>query len=187
MAAGLRVLNITSVPTATLEGDARRASSLMANRQSDVLVVIYPIGSYIADVLPGTWSPDGNPEHGASFAKFERVISQEQVEVMLGEIQTWMAAHNCIDLEHRNDQLAVYRLWMEGGADASSQIALCGDVRLVMMAVPDDMPDWDMHQFLVHELYHAFQHDLEERQCQEDGRMMFVEGAAEYFGYFLTE
>ena len=85
MAAGLRVLNITSVPTATLEGDATRASSLMANRQSDVLVVIYPIGSYIADVLPGTWSPDGNPEHGASFAKFERVISQEQVEVMLGE------------------------------------------------------------------------------------------------------
>ena len=64
-AAGLRVLNLTSVPTATLEADATRASSLMANRQSDVLVVIYPVGSYIADVSPGTWSPDGNPERGS--------------------------------------------------------------------------------------------------------------------------
>ena len=159
----------------------------MANRQSDVLAVIYPVGSHISDVSPGAWSPDGNPEHGKSFAKFERVISQEQVEAMLDEIQTWMAAHNCIDAEHRNHQLAEYRLWMEGGADVSSQIPLCGDVRLVMMAVPDGMPDWGLHQFLVHELYHAFQHDLEERQCQEDGRMMFVEGAAQYFGYFLTE
>ena len=106
---------------------------------------------------------------------------------MLGEIQTWMAAHNCIDVEHRNDQLAGYRLWMEGGADASTQIPLCGDVRLVMMAVPEDMLDWNLHQFLVHELYHAFQHDLEGRQCQEVGRMMFVEGSAQYFGYFLTE
>ena len=33
--------------------------------QSDVLVVIYPVGSYIADVSPGTWSPDGNPERGS--------------------------------------------------------------------------------------------------------------------------
>jgi hypothetical protein len=106
---------------------------------------------------------------------------------MLDEIQTWMASHNCIDAEHRNHQLAEYRLWMKGGADVSSQIPLCGDVRLVMMAVPDGMPDWGLHQFLVHELYHAFQHDLEERQCQEGGRMMFVEGAAQYFGYFLTE
>lgn len=186
-AGGLRLFNLTSMPTATLEADAARASSLMANRQSDVVAVIYPVGSHIADVSPGAWSPDGNPEHGKSFAKFERVISQEQVEAMLDEIQTWMAAHNCIDAEHRNHQLAEYRLWMEGGADVSSQIPLCGDVRLVMMAVPDGMPDWGLHQFLVHELYHAFQHDLEERQCQEDGRMMFVEGAAQYFAYFLTE
>ena len=186
-AAGLRLFNLTSVPTATLEADAVRASSLMANRQSDVLAVIYPVGSHIADVSPGAWSPDGNPEHGKPFAKFERVISQEQVEAMLDEIQTWMAAHHCIDAEHRNHQLAEYRLWMEGGADVSSQMSLCGDVRLVMMAVPDGMPDWGLHQFLVHELYHAFQHDLEERQCQEDGRTMFVEGAAEYFAYFLTE
>jgi len=76
-AAGLRLFNLTSVPTATLEADAARASSLMANRQSDVLAVIYPVGSHIADVSPGVWSPDGNPEHGKSFAKFERVISQE--------------------------------------------------------------------------------------------------------------
>ena len=186
-AARLRLLNLTSVPTATLEADAARASSRMANRRSDVLAVIYPIGSHIADVPRSTWSPDGNPEHGKPFSKFERVISQEQVESTLGEIETWMASHNCIDAEHRNHQLAEYRLWMEGGADASSQITLCHDVRLVMMAIPDGMPDWDLHQFLVHELYHAFQHDLEERQCQEVGRMMFVEGAAQYFAYFVTE
>ncbi|HCU73680.1 MAG TPA: hypothetical protein DGO43_07720, partial [Chloroflexi bacterium] len=185
--AGLRLLNLTSWPTATLKADADRASSLMAKRQSDVWAVIYPVGAHIADVSPGTWSPDGNPEHGKPFAKFERVISQDQVEALLGEIHTWMASHGCIDSEHRNHQLAEYRLWIEGGADVSTQIPLCADVRLVMMAVPEGMPDWDLHMFLVHELYHAFQHDLEGRECQDVGHMMFVEGAAQYFGYFLTE
>ncbi len=56
------------------------------------------------------------------------------------------------------------------------------------------MPTWDLQNFLLHELYHAFQRDIEsecndiiDRQGRGEHVHAVVEGAADYFTYFTAD
>ena len=64
-----------------------------------------------------------------------------------------------------------------------------------MMAIRETNPTWDRQRFLVHELYHAFQHDIE-GDCNDiiersGGRGehtgVVVEGGADYFTFFVAD
>lgn len=192
------LINLTDRKDEDYQDWTAQAESLIVDRQSDILTVVYPVGKFVREARDDEWT--------MPFNVHERIITQDQVESLLSQIENWMKRYPCIDKELRQEELTEYRKYFEKGGDTSTQRTLCKNARLLLMAMPqftgnssedERMPDWDAHYFLVHELYHAFQQDLfPPEDCQEKveraidesphGGFNMVEGGADYFAYFLT-
>ncbi|MDG2428327.1 MAG: hypothetical protein P8M16_07850 [Acidimicrobiales bacterium] len=181
------VLNVSDFDTDDTRYWADFASSKMANRRSNVLVFIYPIGENIG---PEDWERFDKP-----FTSNEVLMTPSEIEELLNRIQTWMENDSCLsrDPRLRQEELVMYRSWLEGGADASSQLDLCRETRVVAMGVRNDQPIADYQHLLVHELYHAFQQDLANEPCRDSAErnpnsnsVWVVEGAADYFTYITV-
>ena len=89
--------------------------------------------------------------------------------------------------------------YIENGADASTMHGVCEETRVVAMGVTKNMrlyePLDEFQNFLIHDLYHALQQDLEmEGKCRDmrkrdernSNRQFLVEGAAHYFATWLV-
>tara|TARA_B100000700_G_scaffold315056_2_gene402574 strand:+ start:8778 stop:9584 length:807 start_codon:yes stop_codon:yes gene_type:complete len=162
----------------------------MADQNANILVVLYHIGRNLGPEDPDRFG--GHP-----FTPNEVLLSQAQIDGLMAQIEEWLQNDLCMghqDEEERLDEeLYRYRLWLEEGADTSTQVGLCEKTRFVMMAWKEGSPVWDTQRFLVHELYHAFQHDLEgdcndtiDRKGRGDHTPVVVEGGADYFTYFVA-
>jgi hypothetical protein len=181
------LINLSATPTSDLRNWANFASSKMAERTANILVVGYNIGESTGGEIPGM-----------PFGTHEVILSQSEIDLLIAQIEEWMINDSCMGRDdqrgHRNGELESYRLWLENGGDVSTHRGLCEETRFVMMAWRDDMPTWDLQNFLVHELYHAFQHDLEgdcndiiDQQGRDEYVHAVVEGAADYFTFFTGD
>ena len=186
----ITLLNFSSVSTEDLEVWSSFAANKMAEQNANVLVVLYHIGQNLGPEDPARFS-------GAPFTPNQVILTQEQIDTILVQIEAWMRADDCMG--HREErpriqeELADYRIWLEQGADTSTQRGLCERTRIIIMAFQEGNPMWDLQRFLVHELYHAFQHDIEgpcndliDRNGRGDHVPIVVEGAADYFTYFTA-
>jgi hypothetical protein len=193
--ASLAVINYTSCPTESIISWSQAASDMMVSRESNVLVFLYPLGDFTGDSLQYL--------SGADFNKHDVVMSLEDQEALLGDIELWLRADGCVDEEffdptsNRGDEFAMWRDWVEQGADASTMRFLCPTTKVVAMGITPQMVEegeLELKLFLTHELYHAFQQDLEiEGKCRElsedratANTPWMNEGGAHYFASFIT-
>jgi hypothetical protein len=155
----------------------------MKNQNSDILMVTWNVGNFISE---GGFDRPYN--------KHEVLLSNSQIESMLSQISTWLD-RSCLNNSEKSGELNSYRNYLENGADASSQIVLCSNSRIILAAFQEpvfDEEEENIQSFLLHELYHAFQHDIgnscdstRENNSSSNGKEI-VEGAAEYFGKIVT-
>ena len=189
----LTIMNYTDYSTDMIMKWAMSASDLMANREANVLTFLYPVGKSTGDSFLS----------GIDFNKHDVVMSPEDQEALLGAIELWLRADGCVGDEFFDptsgggDEFAMWRDWVEQGADASTMRILCPTTRVVAMGITPQMVEegeLELKRFLNHELYHAFQQDLEiEGKCRElsedeatANTPWMVEGGAHYFSSFVT-
>lgn len=194
LAPSIQIVNYSRHSTDDIENWVAFAESKMQSRGSRIFVLIYPVGAQI--------EPEKRIRSDYAdqvFREHEVLLSGDQIESILGEIETWFRGDHCSTDNRKSLGLSDYRTWLEKGADASTMHGLCETTRVVMMAITQQMRDHetieDFYYFLSHELYHAFQQDLEdEGECRhkrnQAGRnsnsVWMYEGAAHYFGTWLV-
>ena len=191
--ASMAVINYTSCPTESIISWSLAASDMMVSRKSNVLVFLYPVGDPTGESFLS----------GLELGKHDVVMSLEDQEALLGDIELWLRADGCVDEEFFDPAsdggygFAMWRDWVEQGADASSMHLLCPTTRVVAMGITPQMVEegeLELKRFLNHELYHAFQQDLPiEGKCRElsedratANTPWMVEGGAHYFASFIT-
>ena len=183
---GVKIINFSNFPTSTINSWTNYGVSKMKDQNSDVLLVSWNIGDFISE---GGFDRPYN--------KNQVVLTSLQIEDILSQISTWLD-RSCLSNSDKSNELKTYRNYLENGADASSQIVLCSNSRIILTAFqepPINFPEKnaEIQSFILHELYHAFQHDLGDINCTlnrennsvSNGRQI-VEGAAEYFGKIVT-
>ena len=183
---GVKIINFSNFPTSTINSWTNYGVSKMKDQNSDVLLVSWNIGDFISE---GGFDRPYN--------KNQVVLTSSQIEDILSQISTWLD-RSCLSTSDKSNELKTYRNYFENGADASSQIVLCSNSRIILTAFqepPINFPEKnaEIQSFILHELYHAFQHDLGDINCTlnrennsvSNGRQI-VEGAAEYFGKIVT-
>ena len=191
--ASIAVINYTSCPTESIISWSLAASDMMVSRKANVLVFLYPVGDPTGESFLS----------GLELGKHDVVMSLEDQEALLGDIELWLRADGCVDEEFFDPAsdggygFAMWRDWVEQGADASSMHLLCPTTRVVAMGITPQMVEegeLELKRFLNHELYHAFQQDLPiEGKCRElsedratANTPWMVEGGAHYFASFIT-
>ena len=183
---GVKIINFSNFPTSTINSWTNYGVSKMKDQNSDILLVSWNIGDFISE---GGFDRPYN--------KNQVVLTSLQIEDILSQISTWLD-RSCLSTSDKSNELKTYRNYLENGADASSQIVLCSNSRIILTAFqepPINFPEKnaEIQSFILHELYHAFQHDLGDINCTlnrennsvSNGRQI-VEGAAEYFGKIVT-
>jgi hypothetical protein len=191
--ASIAVINYTSCPTESIISWSLAASDMMVSRKANVLVFLYPVGDPTGESFLS----------GLELGKHDVVMSLEDQEALLGDIELWLRADGCVDEEFFDPasdggyEFAMWRDWVEQGADASTMHLLCPTTRVVAMGITPQMVEegeLELKRFLNHELYHAFQQDLPiEGKCRElsedratANTPWMVEGGAHYFASFIT-
>jgi hypothetical protein len=185
----LRFMNYTNFSSDMILDYLNLAESNMASRQSSVFAFIYPVGEFIKE---------GGDFNGMPFNTHEVVLSEEQIDEILAEIEYFLLEDECMgdNRERIEDHLYDYAKWLKGGADSSTMQSLCPMTRIVAMGIPQRMErdESDFAGFLFHEFYHAFQQDLEqEGECRkrrdQDGSTSswMIEGGAEYFAQMMLQ
>jgi hypothetical protein len=116
-------------------------------------------------------------------------------------IEDWFKNTSCGYVDY--ELLNLTKEGLEKGVDWSSQWAICSEERFVIMGLTDNMRNnpggrdafyADLQEFLQHELYHAFQHDLEtEGECRnkadrrDSNSRWMIEGGARFFAKNLLD
>jgi hypothetical protein len=158
---------------------------MMKDQDSNLLIVIYPLGEVTNKNDSSDWEVDLH----------KVIMSQKEITGLLKEIDQWFSKDACMarntDLKIR--ELETYREFLESGAAVQTQVMLCQRTRLVMMGLPASTPLEEHKISILKEIYHAFQHDLGDSRCtqraeitEENNSEWMVEGAAHYFATFLS-
>ena len=183
---GVKIINSSNFSTSSINSWVNYGVSKMKDQNSDILLVSWNVGDFISE---GGFDRPYN--------KNKVLLSPSQIEDILSQISSWLD-RSCLSESDKSRELKSYRNYLENGADASSQIVLCSNSRIILTAFqipPLDNPEENasIQSFILHELYHAFQHDLGDMNCtlnREDNSLsngrQIVEGAAEYFGKIVT-
>lgn len=180
---GVKIVNNSHLASSKISNWVNYGVSKMKNQNSDILMVTWNVGNFISE---GGFDRPYN--------KHEVLLSNSQIESILSQISTWLD-RSCLNNSEKSGELNSYRNYLENGADASSQIVLCSNSRIILAAFQEpvfDEEEENIQSFLLHELYHAFQHDIgsscdstRENNSSSNGKEI-VEGAAEYFGKIVT-
>ena len=185
----IQILNSSSHSAEELIFWVNSASGQMRSRESSVLVFVYDVGQARR---PQTQIPE------TPFNEHEILLSSNEQEFLLNGINHWLEQDSCMGKKRRltNKEMDRYRLWIEKGADASTQIAPCPRTRVVAIALTDSLrnrePPEKVQLFFLHEMYHAFQQDLEDegscgsrKEKPDSNTRWMVEGGAHYFSTML--
>ena len=183
------LLNASSVEDDVLLGWVDLAEQQMQARVSNVLMLVYDVGEPVEP-------PQEIPETEASV--HERVLDDGQIDSLMADFEAWLEADGCMstDAGYRAEESMNYRRYLEKGGDASHMRALCPQTRVVGIGLTDSLrneePASVTELLVLHELYHAFQQDLEqEGECRAAGdaedstTRWMVEGGAHYFSTML--
>jgi len=190
----IQIVNYSSFSTKDIHEWVGLAESKMKSRKANIFAFIYPVGKVNEPEkrIRSDYADRVHREH-------EVLLSQDEIEAILSEIELWIKGDSCVHKSREVSALSDYRTFLEKGADASFQHALCETTRIVMMAVPERMRDHEpienFQSFLLHEFYHAFQQDLEmEGECrrkrveadENSNSVWMFEGGAHYFAIWLV-
>ena len=183
------LLNASSVEDDVLLSWVDLAEQQMDTRVSNVLMLVYDVGEPIEP-------PQEIPETEASV--HGRVLDDGQIDSLMADFEAWLEADECMseDAGYRAEESMIYRRYLEEGGDASHMRALCPQTRVVGIGLTDSLrneePASVTELLVLHELYHAFQQDLEqEGECRTAGdaedstTRWMVEGGAHYFSTML--
>ena len=184
------LLNASSVEDDVLLGWVDLAEQQMQARVSNVLMLVYDVGEPVEP-------PQEIPETEANV--HERILDDGQIDSLMADFEAWLEADECMsaDAGYRAEESMIYRRYLEEGGDASHMRALCPQTRVVGIGLTDslrnDEPASVTELLVLHELYHAFQQDLEEEgECRAAGdaedstTRWMVEGGAHYFSTMLV-
>ena len=184
------LLNASSVEDDVLLSWVDLAEQQMDTRVSNVLMLVYDVGEPIEP-------PQEIPETEASV--HGRVLDDGQIDSLMADFEAWLEADACMsqDAGYRAEESMIYRRYLEEGGDASHMRALCPQTRVVGIGLTDSLrneePASVTELLVLHELYHAFQQDLEqEGECRTAGdaedstTRWMVEGGAHYFSTMLV-
>ena len=183
------LLNASSVEDDVLLSWVDLAEQQMDTRVSNVLMLVYDVGEPIEP-------PREIPESEANV--HERILDDGQIDSLMADFEAWLEADECMstDAGYRAEESMIYRRYLEEGGDASHMRALCPQTRVVGIGLTDSLrneePASVTELLVLHELYHAFQQDLEqEGECRTAGdaedstTRWLVEGGAHYFSTML--
>jgi len=128
---------------------------------------------------------DADWHHMGSVSQHRVLLTPEEIESIMTSLEEFLDQATCIRQSDKTQELTKLREWLETGFDAASQVVICSDLRLVMIAVQPNRSEEDLECTWYHELYHAFQQSL--RSCDasnasEEETMWVVEAGAAYFG-----
>jgi hypothetical protein len=189
----VKLINYSSYQTEDIEKWIALAESKMQSRKSRIFTVIYPVGEM---KKPETRIRSDYAD--GYYREHEVLLSQDEIETILSEIELWLKGDPCVRDEREMRALSDYRTFLEKGADSSFHLGLCETTRTVMMAIKPQMrnnePIEHFQNFLLHEMYHAFQQDLEDegecrrkQEANENRNSAWVyEGGAHYFATWLV-
>ena len=188
----IKIINLTNYKTTELKQWINLAESKMKSRKSRILFFIYPVGE-----IKRPEESVRSDYADSVFMKHEVLLTQKQIDSILIEIKEWFIGDSCLDNKDIKMHLNDYRTWLEQGADASTMHGVCEETRVVAMGVTKNMrerePLTEFQNFLIHELYHAFQQDLnDEGKCRERSDLKnantiwMVEGGAHYFATYMV-
>ena len=183
------LLNASSVEGDVLLSWVDLAEQQMDTRVSNVLMLVYDVGKPVEP-------PQEIPESEAN--EHERILDDGQIDSLMADFEAWLEADECMstDAGYRAEESMIYRRYLEEGGDASHMRALCPQTRVVGIGLTDSLrneePASVTELLVLHELYHAFQQDLEqEGECRTAGdaedstTRWLVEGGAHYFSTML--
>jgi hypothetical protein len=190
----IKIINYTDYSISDLENWIYLAESKMKSRRARILFFIYPVGE-----RKRPEKPVRSDYADRVFVEHEVLLTQNDIEIILDQVEDWFTGDPCLDSRDIRRNLSDYRSWLENGADASTMHGVCEETRVVAMGVTENMrlyePLENFQNFLIHELYHAFQQDLEmEGKCQDmrdrdprnSNTRWLMEGAAHYFATWLV-
>jgi len=169
---GIKIVNISdNISDTDLETWTTAAAAKMQSQVANVLFVSWDIGAYVAD--------------GTPFNTHTVVITSEQIETLMTEIDTWLKT-TC--LSSVTEESATFRAYITNGSEVSSQFVICGQYRLILIGVIQGSSSDNSKNLAIHELYHALQQDLGDEDCNtkreitgSNGKGWINEGAADYF------
>ena len=198
--ATVTILNYSSYETSVVKNLVDRSTDKMKSRESNILVYLYDIG---AQKIPE--QPIRSDYADKVFSKHEVLMTQDKIDKLLAEIETWLKNDSCYDTGYLDidAHLSDYRAWLEQGGDASTQHTVCPMTRVVALGFPKTMREVEpfsvFQNLVVHEMYHALQQDLmfgqlpeEDPTCEQRGEMdnsnsvWFIEGGAHYFSTLVV-
>ena len=180
----IEILNMSEFATEILEDWVSSSKALMEDQDSNVLIVIYPVGEFRNNDHLSEW---GSASH-------EVIISPAEITDLLTAIDEWFSRDACMarNIDLKNSELGTYREYLESGAALKTQVMLCQRTRLILMGLPVSSSIDDHEIPFRKELYHAFQHDVGDSLCtqrseitKENNSDWMVEGGAYYFAAFL--
>ena len=178
---------ILNIPSQKMLDVMNFAYNKMDAPTSKVLAVSWKVGNFSSD---GGFT-------GKPFNTYKVLLSQEKIESIITQTGDWIdqaviekgEPEGYKEFGVKNSELNNLRQYLEGGADASMQLAIGPDIRLIYIAQTDGMTtEPDYLTLVLHELYHALQKDigietyidLTENNPESNARWL-SEGAAEYF------
>ena len=183
------LLNASSVEGDVLLSWVDLAEQQMDTRVSNVLMLVYDVGEPIEP-------PREIPESEANV--HERILDDGQIDSLMADFEAWLEADECMstDAGYRAEESMIYRRYLEEGGDASHMRALCPQTRVVGIGLTDSLrneePASVTELLVLHELYHAFQQDLEQEggcraagDAEDSTTRWLVEGGAHYFSTML--
>ena len=167
----IKIVNVSSVSTSNFTDWTTASAAKMQSQVANVLFVSWDIGAYVAD--------------GTPFNTHTVVITSEQIETLMTEIDTWLKT-TC--LSSVTEESATFRAYITNGSEVSSQFVICGQYRLILIGVIQGSSSDNSKNLAIHELYHALQQDLGDEDCNtkreitgSNGKGWINEGAADYF------
>jgi len=154
-----------------------------SNENTAIFSFIYPVGKSL------------NRESkvsGRYVNEHEVLLNEEEISHILNNMNIWMQnnSNKCTERTlEPNIVLSDFEDLIRRGADLSTQLAECRNLRIIAIAIPEESGlnfiKNDFKNTFIHEFYHAQQNDLD--QCNIVGEfsksnsIWFVEGGAHYF------
>ena len=172
----IKVVNISDVSTSKITNWSTNAAAKMKSQTANILSVSWNIGEFVSE--GGFNRP---------FNTHKVIISSTQIETLMSEINSWLDT-TCADTETKNDESKNFRNYISNGADASVQLSICKQYRIILMGIITGNKEADTQHLVIHEFYHAFQQDLGDDDCNQkrdisgsNGKGWMIEGTADYF------
>ena len=154
-----------------------------SNENTAIFSFIYPVGKSL---------DRESKVSGRYVNEHEVLLNEEEISHILNNMNIWMQnnSNKCTERTlEPNIVLSDFEKLIRHGADLSTQLAECRNLRIIAIAIPEESGlnfiKNDFKNTFIHEFYHAQQNDLD--QCNIVGEfsksnsIWFVEGGAHYF------